>query len=218
MFLEVDGAKSTLSDLRFHRHYQAGRGGHGKGKNQHGRKGGDLTIKVPRGTVVRDKDTGEVLADLTEEGMRVLVAKGGRGGWGNAHFASSTNRAPRIARKGGVGEERWLLLDLKLIADVGLVGKTNVGKSTLLSRVSAARPKIAAYPFTTTEPVLGVVKLGYHSFVLADIPGLIAGAHAGRGLGHEFLRHIERTRVVIHLLDCNTSDPSSGVYKIYKEL
>lgn len=218
VFLEADGRKSTLSDLRFRRHYRAGRGGHGKGKNQHGRKGEDLVIKVPRGTVVRCKDTGEILADLTEEGERVLVARGGRGGWGNAHFATSTNRAPRIAQKGEPGEERWLLLDLKLIADVGLVGKPNVGKSTLLSRVSAARPKIADYPFTTTEPVLGVVELGYHSFVLADIPGLIEGAHAGRGLGHEFLRHIERTRVLLHLLDGNATNPLSDLEEIAKEL
>ncbi len=218
VFLEADGRKSTLSDLRLQRHYRAGRGGHGKGKNQHGRKGEDLVIKVPRGTVVRCKDTGEVLADLTEEGARVLVARGGRGGWGNAHFATSTNRAPRIAQKGEPGEGRWLVLDLKLIADVGLVGKPNVGKSTLLSRVSAARPKIADYPFTTTEPVLGVVELGYHSFVLADIPGLIEGAHAGRGLGHEFLRHIERTRVLLHLLDGNAADPASDLEEIAQEL
>lgn len=218
VFLEANGRKSTLSDLRLQRRYRAGRGGHGKGKNQRGRKGEDLVIKVPRGTVVRCKDTGEVLADLTEEGARVLVARGGRGGWGNAHFATSTNRTPRIAQKGGVGEGRWLVLDLKLIADVGLVGKPNVGKSTLLSRVSAARPKIADYPFTTTEPVLGVVELGYHSFVLADIPGLIEGAHAGRGLGYEFLRHIERTRVLIHLLDGNAVDPASDLEEIAREL
>ena len=218
VFLEADGRKSTLSDLRFRRHYRAGRGGHGRGKNQHGRKGEDLVIKVPRGTVVRSRDTGEVLADLVEDGMRVLVAQGGRGGWGNAHFATSTNRTPRIAQKGEPGESRWLILDLKLIADAGLVGKPNVGKSTLLSRVSAARPKIADYPFTTTEPVLGVVELGYHSFVLADIPGLIEGAHAGRGLGHEFLRHIERTRVLIHLLDGNAADPLSDQEEIAKEL
>jgi len=218
VFLEADGRKSTLSDLRFRRHYRAGRGGHGKGKNQHGRKGEDLALKVPRGTVVRCKDTGEVLADLTEEGVRVLVARGGRGGWGNAHFATSTNRAPRIAQKGEPGEGRWLVLDLKLIADVGLVGKPNVGKSTLLSRVSAARPKIAEYPFTSTEPVLGVVELGCHSFVLADIPGLIEGAHRGRGLGHEFLRHIERTRILIHLLDGKATNPLSDLEEITKEL
>lgn len=218
VFLEADRGKSTLSDFRFQRHYRAGRGGHGKGKKQHGRKGKNLVLKVPLGTIVRCKDTGEVLADLTEQNMRVLVAKGGKGGKGNASFVCSTNRVPRIAQKGELGEEKGLLLELKLLADVGLVGKPNVGKSTFLSRVSAAQPKIADYPFTTTEPMLGVVELGYQSFVLADIPGLIEGAHAGRGLGHEFLRHIERTQILIYMLDGNTSDPLHDLEEIKEEV
>lgn len=220
VFLVATRGLSTLSHLRQRRHYRAQKGSHGKGKNQHGRKGDDLTLTVPLGTLVqRKEDDGKVmLADLTVEGQLVLVAKGGRGGWGNAHFATATNQAPRIAQKGKPGEEWQLMLDLKLLADAGIVGYPNVGKSTLLSSVSKASPKVADYPFTTTEPVLGVVELGYRSFVLAEIPGLIEGAHRGRGLGHDFLRHIERTRVLIHLLDGGAEHPLSHLSKTNEEL
>jgi len=211
---------STLTHLRQRRHYRAQKGDHGKGKNRHGKKGDDVVLAVPLGTLVqRKEDNGKVtLADLTVEGQRVLVAKGGRGGRGNTHFATPTNQAPRIAQQGKPGEEWQLLLDLKLLADAGIIGYPNVGKSTLLSSVSKASPKVADYPFTTTEPVLGVVELGYRAFVLAEIPGLIEGAHQGRGLGHDFLRHIERTRVLIHLLDGSAEHPLSDLNKTNEEL
>lgn len=220
VFFVATRGMSTLSHLRARRHYRAQRGGHGKGSNRHGKKGDDLTLQVPLGTLVqRKEDNGQVmLADLTLAGQRVLVAKGGRGGWGNAHFTTPTNQAPRIALMGKPGEECQLMLDLKLLADAGIIGYPNVGKSTLLSSVSRASPKIADYPFTTTEPVLGVVALGYRSLVLAEIPGLIEGAHQGRGLGHDFLRHIERTRVLIHLLDGSAEDPLSHLKKTNEEL
>ncbi|PZN11436.1 MAG: GTPase ObgE, partial [Bacillota bacterium] len=200
--LVVDPALNTLADLRYRRHYRAERGGNGEGSNRHGRRGRDCEVRVPPGTIVRDRDTGEVLADLAEAGQRLVVARGGRGGRGNARFATPRRQAPRIAEKGEPGEARWLRLELRLLADVGLVGWPNAGKSSLLARVSAARPKIAAYPFTTLAPNLGVVERGPgRSFVIADIPGLIEGAHAGAGLGLEFLRHIQRTRVLIYVLD-----------------
>ncbi|HHW07687.1 MAG TPA: GTPase ObgE [Clostridia bacterium] len=200
--LIVDEGLRTLVDFKYKRHYKAERGQHGRGKNMHGRAGEDLIIRVPPGTVVKDADTGEVLADLIEPGAPVVVAQGGRGGRGNARFLSNKNKAPRMAEKGEPGEEKWLLLELKLLADVGLLGFPNAGKSTLISRISAARPKIADYPFTTLTPNLGVVNLEEgRSFVVADIPGLIEGAHQGAGLGHDFLRHLERTRVLIHLVD-----------------
>lgn len=198
----VDEGLRTLVDFKYNRHYKAERGQHGRGKNMHGKGGEDLVIRVPPGTLVKDADTGEVLMDLIVPGTKVVVARGGRGGRGNARFLSNKHKAPRIAEKGEPGEERWLLLELKLLADVGLLGFPNAGKSTLISRISAAKPKIADYPFTTLTPNLGVVNLSEgNSFVVADIPGLIEGAHQGVGLGHDFLRHLERTRVLVHLVD-----------------
>jgi GTP-binding protein len=219
VYLVVNPHLNTLIAFKRHVHFKAQRGAHGRGKGQKGRWGDDLSIEVPPGTVVRDAETGDFIADLTEEGQRALVVQGGRGGRGNAAFATPTNQSPRIAERGEPGQERWLYLELKLIADVGIVGVPNAGKSTLLSVVSAARPKIADYPFTTLEPNLGVVAVGdYTSFVMADLPGLIKGAHAGAGLGHEFLRHIERTRMIIHLLDGASADPLGDYESINEEL
>ncbi len=202
VILEADASLTTLVDFRYRSHYRAERGQHGQGKNKHGRSAADLLLRVPAGVVVREAETGQVLADLVRDGQQVVVAAGGRGGRGNARFVSATDRAPTFAEKGAPGEERWLILELKLLADVGLVGLPNAGKSTLLARISAARPKIADYPFTTLTPVLGVVRADEtRSFVVADIPGLIEGAHQGAGLGLKFLRHIERTRVLVHVLD-----------------
>ncbi len=201
--LVADASLKGLNAFRFQRRFEADRGRHGEGSDRAGHDGADLEIKVPPGTVVRD-ESGAVIADLAASGARVLVANGGRGGRGNAAFATSTHQAPREAEPGLPGEEHRLLLELKLIADVGIVGFPNAGKSTLIARISSARPKIAAYPFTTLEPNLGVVDLGdYRTFVVADIPGLIEGAHSGHGLGVKFLRHIERTRVLIHLVDAS---------------
>lgn len=200
-FVAVEGL-DTLLDFKGRHHWRADRGQHGQGKNMHGRKGQDLVIRVPPGTLIHDRDSGILLKDLIEIDQPVCVAEGGRGGAGNKVFATPTNQAPREAQKGGTGQTRWLKLQLKLIADVGLVGLPNAGKSTLLSRLSRARPKIADYPFTTLEPQLGIVEMaGFRRFVMADIPGLIEGAHEGKGLGDAFLRHIERTRVLVHLLD-----------------
>jgi GTP-binding protein len=206
IYIVATPTKNTLVDFKFHPEFTARRGRHGQGANRTGHSGDDLEIAVPIGTVVLDAravDAGaRVVADLTEKGQRVLVAKGGRGGRGNARFVSSTNRAPRRTEPGEPGEERFLRLELKLLAEVGLVGFPNVGKSTLISRISAARPRIADYPFTTLVPNLGVVSLsGDRSFVVADVPGLIKGAHEGHGLGDRFLRHVERTRVLIHVVD-----------------
>lgn len=198
----VDSGLNTLVDFKYQKHFKAQRGGLGGTKGMHGAAAEDLVVKVPPGTVVKNDDNGEVLFDLTEPGTRVVIAKGGRGGRGNMRFWTPQNKMPTFYEKGEPGEERYLLLELKVLADAGLVGFPNAGKSTLLSSVSAARPKIANYPFTTLNPVLGVVEVGDgRSFVLADIPGLIEGAHTGVGLGHEFLRHIERTKVLIHVLD-----------------
>jgi GTP-binding protein len=218
VYLEADRHLNTLINFKGHRHFKAQRGGHGKGKNMHGQNGEDIRLPVPPGTVVRDAETGELLADLTTSGQKALVARGGRGGLGNAAFASSTNQAPRIAERGDPGEARWLILELKLIADVGIVGCPNAGKSTLLAAVSAARPKIADYPFTTLVPNLGMVGIDDRDFVMVDIPGLIEGAHEGAGLGHEFLRHIERTKVLIHLLDGAAEDPLQDLDDINEEL
>lgn len=203
----ADEGLRTLVDFRYKRHYKADRGRHGEGRNMHGASADDLAVRVPVGTVVRDDDTGELIVDLVREGQEVTVARGGRGGRGNARFATANNKAPKLAEKGEPGEERWLNLELKLLADVGLVGFPNAGKSTLISQVSAAKPKIADYPFTTITPNLGVVRVeDGRSFVMADIPGLIEGAHTGVGLGHEFLRHVERTRLLIHVLDTAGSE------------
>ena len=212
---------STLQDFRYKRKYLAEDGDKGGRRNMSGRKGEDLRIKVPAGTLIKDAESGKILADLVEEGQEAVIAKGGRGGAGNAHFANSVRQAPNFARAGEPGEEYDLQIELKLLADVGLVGFPNVGKSTLLSVVSAARPKIADYPFTTLEPQLGVVSVGDYSFVLADIPGLIEGAHEGLGLGLAFLRHIERTRLLIHILDASGHsgrDPLADFEQINQEL
>ncbi|MHB1653650.1 MAG: GTPase ObgE [Desulfitobacteriaceae bacterium] len=207
VILEADEGLRTLVDFRYKRHYKALRGEHGQGKNRHGKGAEDLILRIPAGTLVKDADTGEILADLVEHGQRAVVAPGGRGGRGNARFLSNTNKAPTLVENGEPGKERWLILELKLLADVGLAGFPNVGKSTLISKVSAAKPKIADYHFTTLVPNLGVVRMDDgESFVMADIPGLIEGAHSGAGLGHEFLRHTERTRLILHVLDISGSE------------
>ncbi|MDP2181448.1 MAG: GTPase ObgE [Actinomycetota bacterium] len=199
--LVADGAVSTLLDYHYKRHYKAERGHHGKGAVRHGSSGDDLLLTVPLGTVVRDAETGELIADLTDQDQRVVVARGGRGGRGNPHFVTPTRRAPAFAELGEPAEERWISLELKLLADAALVGLPSVGKSSLIACMSAARPKIADYPFTTLVPNLGVVRAGNRSFVVADVPGLIEGASEGKGLGHAFLRHIERTALIIHVVD-----------------
>jgi GTPase len=205
--LRADPQLWTLLDYRYQQHYRAERGQHGQGKNRTGKDGDDLVLRVPVGTTVRDAESGEQLGELTEAGEEIVVAKGGRGGRGNARFATSTRQAPRYWEPGGEGEERRIALELKLIADVGLVGQPNAGKSTLLAAVSAATPKVADYPFTTLTPNLGVVSLsGSRTFVVADIPGIIEGAHEGRGLGHRFLRHIERTRTLAYLIPLDGED------------
>jgi GTP-binding protein len=219
--IRADGGLTTLR--KFHRgvkRFNAEGGGNGAGKKMHGKNGRDLELEVPLGTLVFRKTDGDkgLIADITEEGQGVIVAKGGRGGHGNARFATSTNQAPRIAERGDGGEEASLMLELKLLADVGIIGHPSVGKSTLLAAASAARPKIADYPFTTTEPVLGVVDVEQRSFVLAEIPGLIEGAYKGRGLGHDFLRHAERTRVLIHLLDGTAQSPFADMNQVNEEL
>jgi GTPase len=225
VFIVASPTKNTLVDFRFHPEFKAKRGQNGQGSNRTGQTSDDVEIRVPIGTLIFVKDpAGEVqlLADLAEDGQRVMVAKGGRGGRGNARFVSSTNRAPRRTEPGEEGEEKHLRLQLKLIADVGLVGFPNAGKSTLISRISAAKPKIADYPFTTLVPNLGVVSLSdERSFVVADVPGLIKGAHEGHGLGHQFLRHIERTKVLVHLVDVSGSsgrDPIEDFDTILEEL
>jgi GTP-binding protein len=222
VYLRASPHLNTLLPFRYNPRYVAERGGHGEGNNRHGRNGADCIVDVPVGTLVYDADTGECLADLTTEGQMVAVARGGRGGRGNARFANSVNRAPRQHEPGQPGERRTLRLELKLLADVGLVGYPNAGKSTFIAAVSAARPKIADYPFTTLVPNLGVVGLDdYRSFVIADIPGIIEGAHEGRGLGLQFLRHIERTRLLLHLVDVSamaTRDPVTAYETIEHEL
>ncbi len=217
----ADLGVNTLRHLAGKHHWRAGRGGHGMGKKCHGRNGRDVVIRVPTGTIIRDAEHATLLKDLLRPGQRVCVAAGGRGGRGNVHFATSTHQAPRQAEPGQPGQARRLGLELKLIADVGLLGRPNAGKSTLLRRLSSARPKVADYPFTTTEPVLGIVELsGGRRFVMADIPGLIEGAHRGVGLGDAFLRHVERTRLLVHLVDvCPAEgDPAEHFRGINEEL
>ncbi len=213
---------NTLLDLRYQREYRAERGEHGKGSNKHGKDGLDMVIPVPVGTLIKDAESGQIISDLDHEGAEVIAARSGRGGLGNSHFATSTRQAPRFAQPGEPGEEKWLELELKLLADVGLVGLPNAGKSTLISVISAARPKIADYPFTTLVPNLGVVKMeDLSSFVVADIPGIVEGAHTGTGLGFQFLRHIERTAILLHLVDISdtvTTDPVEDFEKITGEL
>lgn len=207
VILRADRQLTTLLDYRYQQHYRAERGQHGMGKNRTGRDGADLVLRVPPGTVVKDADTDEVLGELIEDGDELVVARGGRGGRGNAAFVSATRQAPTRWEPGEEGEERRIALELKLIADVGLVGQPNAGKSTFLAAVSAARPKIADYPFTTLQPNLGVVSLsGIRTFVVADIPGIIEGAHEGRGLGLQFLRHIERTRTLAYMIPLDAED------------
>jgi GTP-binding protein len=222
VWLEADESLNTLLHLRYNPEHIAERGRHGEGSNCSGREGEDWVVRVPVGTQVYDAESGELLKDFTESGERWLAAKGGRGGFGNTHFKSSTNRAPRYHQEGSPGEEHELQLELKLLADVGLVGFPNAGKSTLISTISAAKPKIADYPFTTLEPHLGVVDLGeYRTFVVADIPGLIEGAHKGAGLGDRFLRHVERTKLLLHLVDVSSlsgRDAVSDYETINREL
>jgi len=218
----ADASLNTLLHLRYNPLHIAGRGLHGEGSNRSGKEGYDAIVRVPLGTQIFDPRTNELLFDFDEDGQRWRAARGGRGGFGNAHFATSTNRAPRYHQEGSPGEEFELQLELKLLADVGLVGFPNAGKSTFISTVSAARPKIADYPFTTLEPHLGVVDLGdFHTFVIADIPGLIEGAHEGHGLGDRFLRHVERTKVLLHLVDVSSAsgrDPANDYEVINREL
>jgi GTP-binding protein len=217
--VEATTQVATLLDLHYKRHYNAGRGEHGKGKSQKGHDAEDVVIRVPPGTEVRDAGSGRVICELVDAGDRAVVAKGGKPGLGNERYKSSRNRSPRQFTYGGDGEKRRLEITLKLVADVGLVGEPNAGKSTLISALSAAHPKIADYPFTTKTPVLGIVRAGeFDSFVMVDIPGLIEGAHAGRGMGREFLRHVERCRVLVYMVDAAHEDPEGSYRMLRAEL
>ncbi len=219
VYFKVDASLNTLLKFRYNQHFKAEAGNHGQGARKTGKSGADIYIPVPPGTIIRDAVSKEVLADLTEESQTYLAASGGRGGRGNVHFATATNRAPRRFEPGRPGEARDITLELKLLADVGLVGFPNAGKSTLLARVSNARPKIADYPFTTLEPHLGIVSAGeYRSFIMADLPGLIEGASEGKGLGHRFLKHIERTKIILILVDSMESEPGKVIEALEIEL
>jgi len=219
IILRADSQLATLLDYSYRRHYRADRGMHGEGSEKTGRSGGDLVLRVPPGTIAYDADTEDFLGELLEEGQELVIAHGGRGGRGNIRFKSATRQAPRHWESGEEGEQRRVRLELKLMADVGLVGEPNAGKSTLLATATAARPKVAAYPFTTLEPNLGVVQLsGYRSFVMADIPGIIDGAHEGKGLGHQFLRHIERTRVLLLMVPLDAEDVQAEYGRLRSEL
>jgi GTP-binding protein len=219
VIVEASRRLSSLLDFRFRSHFIADNGTAGMGKKKFGRKGKDFILNVPRGSILKDAETGEVLADLVEDGDQFVAAVGGAGGRGNVHFANAQNRAPRKSTKGKPGEERWYKIELKLLADVGLIGLPNAGKSTLLSKLSAANPKVADYPFTTLEPQLGVLNFEYGgSCIIADIPGLIEGAHDGAGLGHKFLRHIERTRILLHVIDGSTEgDQPLDEYRVLEK-
>jgi GTP-binding protein len=221
VIMMADGSVTSLRVFERKRFYRAADGGRGKGKKKHGKKGKNLILTVPVGTVVLYKTQvggDAVIADLEQSGQEAVIARGGKGGLGNTHFASSTNQAPQIAQTGEAGEENSVILELRLIADVGIIGYPNVGKSTLLAACSAAKPKIASYPFTTLEPILGLVEVGQRSFVVAEIPGLIDGAHLGRGLGHDFLRHITRTKILIHLIDGSSASPVEDMIQVNAEL
>jgi len=221
VIMMADGSVTSLRVFERKRFYRAANGGSGKGKKKHGKKGKNLILTVPVGTVVLYKTQvggDAVIADLEQSGQEAVIARGGKGGLGNTHFASSTNQAPQIAQTGEAGEENSVILELRLIADVGIIGYPNVGKSTLLAACSAAKPKIASYPFTTLEPILGLVEVGQRSFVVAEIPGLIDGAHLGRGLGHDFLRHITRTKILIHLIDGSSASPVEDMIQVNAEL
>lgn len=219
VYIVASAKLNSLMDFRFRSHFKAERGTNGAGKDCYGAKGKDCIIEVPVGSIIKDSETGDVLIDLAEDGESFLAAQGGDGGMGNSHFASGANRTPRYATKGYPGDERWLRIELKLLADVGLVGLPNAGKSTLLSKLSAANPKIADYPFTTLEPQLGVLQHRFYDpCIIADIPGLIEGAHQGLGLGHKFLRHIERTSILLHVLDCSDDSYHENFGVIENEL
>ncbi len=221
VIFEGDEGMATLLDTHHRKHYRAKRGDHGRGAQKTGHGGEDVVVRLPLGTVVKDDESGETLCEVLKNGEQWVAAAGGRGGWGNIHFATSTNRTPREFQPGEPGQDRWLRLELKVLADVGLLGFPNAGKSTLVSRVSAAKPRIANYPFTTLHPNLGMVEIGDTRFVMADIPGLIPGAHMGTGLGDRFLRHVERTRSLVHLLDPEPplrGDESRGLLSDYRAL
>ncbi|WP_321334845.1 GTPase ObgE [Breoghania sp.] len=218
VWVECVEGLNTLIDYRYQQHFKAKTGGHGMGKNRTGAKGPDITLKVPVGTEILEEDNETLIADMTEVGQRLLLLRGGNGGFGNAHFKTSVNQAPRRANPGLEGQEKWLWLRLKLIADAGLVGLPNAGKSTFLAAVSQAKPKIADYPFTTLHPNLGVAGVDGHEFVIADIPGLIEGAHEGVGIGDRFLGHVERTRVLLHLIDSTQDDPAEAYRVVRGEL
>jgi len=221
VFIRPSSRLLSLIDFKYRSHFLAKGGAHGRGKKQHGKKGVDYTILVPRGSIIKDAETGQVLAELVDVDDCYLAARGGKGGKGNVHYATALNRAPRKAGNGGEGQERWLRIELKLLADIGLIGLPNAGKSTLLSKLSRANPRVASYPFTTLEPQLGVLQLDdLPSCIIADIPGLIEGAHQGAGLGHRFLRHVERTSVLLHVIDASglEQDPLDQYHTLEKEL